>query len=143
MNRSRSGAEFAKLLAGTLGQELDNAGLVAEMWDVCERERKTSAFNELAMYAKSFQKIAKLLSTDRLNEETRAKVSDELEACVTAFAALAENILSALPDDRKDELGINLILPTPGSYRNLKGLLNDFIRVKDFLLVERDGGLRD
>lgn len=135
-----SGAEFTSVVVETLGQKLENPDLVAILFDTCSREGMMSSFKELALYAKSFQKIARLLSTDMANDETKAKARTELEGFIKKFSDLVERILARLPKERRETFQVNFLLPTPGSFRNLRALLNDFIKVKDFLLVERDKG---
>ncbi len=129
-------------MAETAGQSLENAELVAILFETCAREGMMSSFKELALYAKGFQKIARLLSADTANDDTKARARTELEGFIKKFSDLVERILSRLPKERREAFQINFLLPTPGSFRNLRALLNDFIKVKDFLLAERDKGYR-
>jgi BMFP domain-containing protein YqiC len=141
LNQNLSGAEFAAQLTETLGQKLENPELVAILFETCQSEGISASFKHLALYAKSFQKIARLLSTDRANDDTKNKVRAELEGLLKKFSELVERILSRLPKEKREEFQMNFLLPTPGSFRNLRELLNDFVKVKDFLLVERDKGV--
>lgn len=140
MNPNLSGAEFTARIVKALGQSLENPDLVAVLFETCEREGMLSSFKELALYAKSFQKIARLLSTDTVNDETKSTARTELEGFIKKFSDLVERILSRLPKEKRETFQVNFLLPTPGSFRNLRALLNDFVKVKDFLLLERDKG---
>jgi hypothetical protein len=140
LNQNLNGTEFTALVAETIGQRLENAELVAILFETCTKEGMMSSFKELALYAKGFQKIARLLSADMANDETKAKARTELEGFIKKFSDLVERVLSRLPKEKRETFQVNFLLPTPGSFRNLRALLNDFIKVKDFLLVERDRG---
>lgn len=140
MNPNLSGTEFVSQVTGTLGQKLENPELVAILFETCRSEGLATSFMDLALYAKSFQKIARLLSADRANDDTKDKARAELEGLVNKFSELVEKILSKLPEEKREEFQVNFLLPTPGSFRNLRELLNDFVKVKDFLLLERDKG---
>ena len=140
MNPSLSGTEFVGQVTGTLGHKLENPELVAILFETCRTEGMWTSFKDLALYAKSFQKIARLISTERVNDDTKNKARAELEGLIKKFSELVEKILSKLPEERRKEFRVNFLLPAPGSFRNLRELLNDFVKVKDFLLLERDKG---
>lgn len=127
-------------MSETLGGKLENPELVAVLYDTCVKEGMPATFRDLALYAKSFQKVAKLLSTDRANDATKNTARAELEGLVKRFSDLIERILSRLPKEKREEVRTNFLLPSPSSFANLRALLNDFVKVKDYLLIERDKG---
>lgn len=140
MNQSQSGTEFAAKVAETTGQELENPEIVADLFETCEREGMMSSFKDLALYAKSFQKVARLLSTDRSNDDMKRSAKTELEGFLKNFSNTVEKIVFRLPPEKQKDYQTNFLLPTPGSFRNLRALLNDFVKVKDYMLAERDRG---
>lgn len=138
MSPNPSGTEFVASVAESTGGPLENQELVAVLFDTCEREGMSASFKDLALYAKSFQKVARLLSADRSNDDTKSTARTELEGLLKSFSDLVETIVSKLPEDERSEYQTNFLQPTPGSFRNLRALLNDFGKVKDYLLEERD-----
>lgn len=138
MDQNLSGSEFVAKVASTLGQELKNQKLVAFLYETCRNNGLFSAFKDLALYAKSFQKVARLLSTDRVGDDTKNKARTELEEFINEFSDLVEAILSRLPDEKGREVRTNFLIPTQESFMNLRSLLNDFAAVKDYFLDERD-----
>ena len=140
MNQSQSGTEFAAKVAETTGQELENPEIVADLFETCEREGMMSSFKDLALCAKSFQKVARLLSTDRSNDDMKRSAKTELEGFLKNFSNTVEKIVFRLPPEKQKDYQTNFLLPTPGSFRNLRALLNDFVKVKDYMLAERDRG---
>lgn len=138
MSRNLSGTELVARVAETTGAPLENQELVAVLFDTCDREGMSSSFKDLALYAKSFQKVSRLLSADRSNDDTKSTARTELEELLKSFSDLVETIVSKLPDERRSEYQTNFLLPTPESFRNLRTLLNDFVKVKDYFLTERD-----
>lgn len=138
MKRKLSGTDLTARIEEALGSKLDNPGAVALLFDTCSGEGRLQAFKELAMYAKSLQKIAKLLSTDRIDDAARDAAKHELGALLKRFSDLVESVASKLPDEKRDEVRRDFLLPTEESSANLRTLLKDFMKVKDFLLIERD-----
>ncbi len=140
MNQKLSGVEFTDLIAETLGHSLKNAEFVAILFETCQLEGKSSTFKDLAFHAKSFQKIARLLTTDKVGEDAKLKARAELEGALKKFSGVLENVLSWLPKEKREAFHAEFLLPTPDSFLKLRGLLDDFARVKDFYLIERDKG---
>ncbi len=139
MNLDLSGNEFAALVAQRLGRRLENPEAIAAFYDLALRVGKTTDFNDLAFYAKSYQKVARLLSNERADDRTKYTATEELKSLVVRFTGLAEGILAKLPDEEGDRLRSRYFVLTQDSFRNLQTLISDFAEVKDFMLLERGG----
>lgn len=140
MGRDLNGAELTRRVEETLGSKLKNAEFVAALFDTCNREGIPESFRDLGLYAKSFQKVAKLLSADGVDSATGDKARTELEGFLKKFSDLVASILSKIPPEEAADIRARFLLPTAESFTNLKGLLDDFVKVKNFMLVERDRG---
>lgn len=140
MNRNLSGDEFTALVAEKLGRQLGNPETISTLYESAKRGGLLSAFSDLALYAKSYQKVTRLLSGDKADEQTRNVAAAELKSLVTKFTDSAEAILATLPEGERDGLHSRYFITTQDSFRNLRALISDFVEVKDFLLSERDVG---
>ena len=142
MSHQLNGTEFAARVADNVGRTLENAELIAILYDAALGEGNLTEFKDLAMYAKSFQKISRLLSSERAGDDTREAARAELESLIRQFADQVGSIVVSLPEDKRREISDAFLIPTTDSFRNLTSLIEDFARVKDFMLLERDRGTR-
>ncbi len=138
MSQSLSGSEFTRRVESALGQALGNEELVAVLYETCRNEGLSTSFRDLALYAKSFQKVTRLLSDARTGDDTKKTAEGELAGLIKKFSDLVGIITSRLPLEKQNDIRANFLLTTPESFGNLQSLLNDFVRVKDYLLNERD-----
>ena len=139
-NRNLTGDEFTALVAQKLGRQLVNSEIISTLYESAKRGGLLSAFDDLALYAKSYQKVTRLLSGEKTDEQTRNVAAAELKSLVTKFTDSAEVILATLPEGERAGLRSRYFTVTHDSFRNLQTLISDFVGVKDFLLSERDVG---
>ncbi len=140
MNWNLSGSEFTALVAEKIGRRMEHPEVIATFYDSALRGGRTADFSDLAFYAKSYQKAARLLSNEIADDKIKNTVTEELKSLISRFTDVAEGIMGRMPAEEGDQLRSRYFVLTQDSFRNLQTLMSDFAEVKDFLLLERDGG---
>lgn len=138
MNRHPDGKTFVAAVTEKTGVELSHPVHVAILYDLSAENDALAQFGELALYAKSFQKVSRLLATGKANDETVTTAKAELETLLGKFVDTVKNLLARSWPETGGELNKLYLTPTPDSFGNLQQLVSDFGKVKDFLLRERD-----
>lgn len=123
-----------------MGRRLENTDVLSLFYERAMRGGMSAAFNDLAFYAKSFQKVTRLLSDEKLDDRTKEIAAEELKSLITKFTGSLEIILSSLTLEEREVLRSRFLTVTQDSFRNLRTLMDDFVEVKDYLLLERDEG---
>ncbi len=140
MNQKPNGSEFIASASAALGQKFWYGEWITALYDTCEKSDTLSLFDEIAFNAKSFQKIARLLSAGIPDDNAKRKVASELENSFKRFSMLLEKVLENFQEEQREKFRKEFLTPTADSFERMKMLLDDFAKIKDFYLVRRDKG---
>jgi hypothetical protein len=82
--------------------------------------------------------LKRLLSTGIPDKAAKEKIEWEISATLKRFSTLLERASSNLRSNEREELCSQFLEPSPSSFENVIALLDDFAKIKDFYLKERD-----
>ncbi len=138
MKPKLTGDEFVALVEESSATKLSHPQAVSSLYESSAQLDDLSGFGDLALYAKSFQKVSRLLSAGKANDETVSTAKGELESLMNKFLNVMRRLSDAVPTVKRDELSSAYLSPTPQSLENLQSLMIDFSKVKDYMLRQRD-----
>ncbi len=133
-----TGSEFVNQVSNSIGEKLRFGEWIALLFDVFNSSGENEMFNDLSFEAKSFQKLKRMLATGISDEAAKKKIELEIGATLKRFSSLLERGASYLAsNERKEFLKQFLDFSSP-SFDNVIALSEDFSKIKDFYLMERD-----
>ncbi len=140
MKTKLSGSEFVAEVSNVIRQELKCAKWIESLYNVFESRGEIRTFEELAFEAKSFQRLSRLFAAGISEDTAKKKVEVEIESTFKRFSQLLEQAASGLQDKDSEQLKKEFLTSTVDSFENMRVLLADFSKVKDFYLKKRDKG---
>lgn len=133
-----TGSEFVIHVSNAIGQELKFGEWIASFFDVFNSGAQSQIFEDFAFEAKSFQRLRRLLATGVSDKVAKEKIEVEIGATLKRFLALLEQAASSLGPNEREEFRKQFLDPSSSSSDSIVTLLDDFSKIKDFYLRERD-----
>jgi hypothetical protein len=133
-----TGSEFVAQVSDSLGENLRFGKWVAMLYDACESRGENRVFNQLAFEAKSLQRLTRLSSKGISDNSAKDKVQTEISNTLQRFSQLLEQSSSLIQENDSRQFRMQFLGTSKESFDSLIGLLDDFVKVKDYYLKNRD-----
>lgn len=138
MRSKTNGHEFVAKVSDSLGEKLKFGEWVELLYDVLETNHGSRVFEKLSFEAKSYNRLARLFASGISNDSVKEKVGIEIQSALKRFAELLEQASDNLERRDRERFRKQFFEPTTEAFENITKLLDDFSKIKDFLLKERD-----
>lgn len=133
-----NGKELIENAEAVLGKKFEFEEWISVLFDACRRSEDTRLFEDLAFHAKSFQKLYRLMNSSKADSSEKSGVASELKGSLTRFSHMLEKAIDYLPPESSGAFRQQFLTPSNGAFENMRKLIDDFGRLKDFLLIRRD-----
>ncbi|MFZ1081715.1 MAG: hypothetical protein WAO19_07300 [Candidatus Kryptoniota bacterium] len=140
MKTKLSGSEFVAEVPHALGQKLRFARWIELLYDVFDARGESRLFKKLASEAKSFQKLTRLVAVGISDDAAKKIVEGEIGSTLKRFCQLLGQAARCFQDENGEQFKKEFLGAAADSFENIRTLLEDFSKIKDFYLMKRDIG---
>jgi len=139
MKTNMSGKELVAEVTDKLGEKFNHPQWVELLYDILSARGESRVFNELALEAKSFIKLLRLVKLAELTEgDVKEKIDEEIRAIIWHFYHLLERASQGFQKSKKKEFETVFLDPGVDKFEKMIQLLGDFEKIKDYYLKKRD-----
>ncbi len=125
-------------VSDSVGEKLKFGEWVELLYDVLEINPGSQVFEKISFEAKSYNRLARLFASGISNDSAKEKVGIEIQNALKRFAELLEQASDNLERRDRERFRKQFLEPTTEAFENMTKLIDDFSKIKDFFLKERD-----